>query len=170
MWYSWKRSVAICEVIGRQSAYAQVLTPGLSAVIVSAATMIPKVPAPTWPAFFPPGVPPEDAISATGLAFRLVRTIPPVADDFLATVKEYPDRTYEGEEFVNACATSFHTDLEASTRTRGRYKGLRTRRIARGVLGAELGAQKPTGGRCHLSVWLFVEARPHLAFATDGEI
>ena len=122
-----------------------------------------------WPAFFPPGVPPADATPATGIAFRLVRALPPLADDFRATVEEFPERLYEGEDRVNACATSFHTHIEASQRTRKRYKGLRERRIARGLLVADLGAQKLTGGAAHLRVWLFVEATPHLVFTTDGE-
>lgn len=126
----------------------------------------------SWPADFPVGVPPRDAVPARGTAFRLVKSIPPTADDFLATIVEHPNpsRQYEGDDLVNAHAASFHTDLEASKRTRKRYKGLRERRIASGVLVAEFGVQKPTYGPGHLSVWLYEQARPHPSFVKDAEV
>ncbi len=129
-----------------------------------------KEPLKKWPDFFVPGAPPADAAPASGEAFRLVPGIPPNPNDFRATREEFPERSYEGIELINSCATSFHTALEASKRTRQRYKGLKLHRIARGTLTSNHGVQKPTGGRDHLSVWLFLDARPHLAFTVDAEI
>lgn len=122
-----------------------------------------------WPAFFPEGVPPEDSVPATGIAYRLVRTIPPRGEDFCSTLEERRDHNFTGEHLVNACGTSFHTNLQASRRTRKRYRGLRDRKIATGELTTRMGRQKPTYTPGHLTVWLFVDAQPHLAFVTDAE-
>lgn len=87
-----------------------------------------------WPAFYSEGAPPDDSVPANGIAYRFVRVIPPCREDFQATLEDPRGRTFIGEELVNACGTSFHTNLEASRRTRKRYKGLRNRKIATGEL------------------------------------
>lgn len=122
-----------------------------------------------WPSFYSEGVPPDDSVPANGVAYRLVRVIPPDRQDFRSTIEEGSGRTFAGEDFVNACGTSFHTNLESSRRTRKRYRGFRDRKIATGALTPDMGRQKPTYGDGHLTVWLFVDARPQVAFVQDAE-
>lgn len=123
-----------------------------------------------WPSFFPKDVPPADAVDAEGRAFRLVRGIPSAPGDFLSTFEENPGREH-GDHFWMACGASLHTKLEGSQKTRQRYKPLRERRIAVGVLNAEHGKMKPTPGfhPSHITVWFRVGATPHLSFVDDAE-
>lgn len=125
-----------------------------------------------WPDFFPAGVPPAAASNASGRAFRLVRTIPSQEIDFLPSCVEYPSRwTSDSPHYPQACGASFHTSLEASRRTRLRFRPLRGRLIAEGILVEAHGKMLTTGNDPHhITVWVRVDSEIHLAFAANAEL
>lgn len=125
----------------------------------------------TWPDVFPEGVPPSSATDADGVAYRIVRTIPANPVDFRSTWDEQPKRraTFAGEDLVHAHGCSLHRELADSVRTRDKFPALRTRRIARGELEASHGVVEPTRGQSHITLWMYVEARPDTAFFADAE-
>lgn len=121
-----------------------------------------------WPAFFPDGVPPETATAASGVAYRLVRQLPPDKSDFRSSHEENPKRDF-GEDFWMACGVSFHKRLADARRTRARFKPLRKRMIARGTLRSEFGVMLRTGSGSHLTVWLRKGVTPHESFTENAE-
>lgn len=123
-----------------------------------------------WPDYFPDDVPPWDAVAASGTVFRLVSAVPPPKGDFQSTFETNP-RNY-GADMWRACGTSLHGELEHCVRTRKRYKALRAKRIAVGVLIESFGVMKGTPNRTspsHITVWFRVASKPHEAFTTDAE-
>jgi hypothetical protein len=125
-----------------------------------------------WPDFFPHDVPPGEACPAQGSAFRLVKVIPPAESDFLSTFEETPDRMY-GDSFWKACGISFFRHLGCINRTRKRYKPLRQRLIAVGVLKEQHGVQMATPnkeGGSHFTVWKPKDALIHPDFTEDGDL
>jgi hypothetical protein len=117
-----------------------------------------------WPNYFPLGVPPDDAVDANGPVYRLVKLCPPQANDFLSSYEEYPGRSFHDLE--NACGMSVYRLIQDVQRTRNRYRPLRNRRIAIGVLLPEFGRMKPTptNGDSHYTVWLRCSANLGPAF------
>ena len=126
-----------------------------------------------WPNYYPADVPPEHASHASGVAYRIVRTIPPSAIDFRSTHEEWTERgvPVPAELLWMACGTSVHTELEGSVATRRRFKPLRNRRIVVGELVAAHGKMLPTQGDhpSHVTVWFYVGSTPELAFTIDAE-
>jgi hypothetical protein len=114
-----------------------------------------------WPATFPPGTPPADAVPADGLLLRLVKTLPPQPSDFLPSIEEHPGRPYD--DLVVAYGVSFSRKVKDLKRKQTRYHPLRDKVIARVTLTPPLGKMRRTGSRSHTTVWFRSAARPHLA-------
>lgn len=130
----------------------------------------------TFPEFYPEGVPPDGAVEARGLVYRIVRAIPPNADDFISSLEEHKklgiQREY-GDSLWMACGTSLFKDLADSKRTRDRYKYFRTRKIAHGSLSAVLGKMMDTPVEdkpSHLTAWFYSGAKPYEHVKGDAEL
>jgi hypothetical protein len=124
-----------------------------------------------WPEFFPPDVPPKEASPASGSTFRIVKSIPPSESDFMSTIEEYPDRTFENDTLGKRYGTSFYRKLECIKATRKRYPKLRSHSIVVGTLTGEHGVQlsTPSRGNSHLTVWIYPKSQIHLDFTLDAE-
>jgi hypothetical protein len=126
-----------------------------------------------WPSYYPAGVPPDEAKDAAGCAFRIVKTIPPAAADFRSSFEEYTEKgtPIPANKLVQAYGTSLHTDITGSRETRNRFRPLRNRRIATGILVSAHGKMMETGGihPSHITVWFRLRAQPELAFLDDAE-
>jgi hypothetical protein len=128
-----------------------------------------------WPAGFPLGCPPPDAVQASGTVYRVVYSDPPIADDFKPWIEENWHVTDEhgnpkawaisvSDILTDAQATAEGMRLREQAR---RVPGLRARMIAVGSLRAEFGMMKPTPSRknlSHRSWWLCVGVDPSRAF------
>lgn len=132
----------------------------------------------TFPAWFPPGCPPEDAMDAAGVIFRFVSHDPPSPDDFLS----HEEMEFRGGETpvlhhskCNRCSLSVYDSLVSAKATLKKLKenhkartGLAYRysAIAKGELSAELGKMKQTGkDPSHHDWWPYVGISRHDRFS-----
>lgn len=124
-----------------------------------------------WPSFFPNGIPPAGARVASGQAYRIVRTIPPLPTDFRSTYEDDVDRLGHPRDSTDPSlyGTSLHLSLAGSVATRKRFPPLRGRRIATGTLVPRHGQMSEADARSHITVWFKVEAQPHRDFSVDAE-
>ena len=124
-----------------------------------------------WPEFFPPDVPPKEAIPASGSAFRLVKNLPPSESDFMSTIEESPDRTFDNDMIGMCYGTSFFRKLECIKAKQKRYKSFRNRSIVVGTLTSKHGVQlsTPSQGNSHLTVWICPKSQIYLDFTLDAE-
>lgn len=117
----------------------------------------------TWPSFYPSCCPPDDATSAEGVVFRLVRNDPPSADDFLPWSVEN-DRV-DKSTHCQSCAVSVFDRLDDVRQMQRRVPAQRPKPVAEGELKSEMGVTKPTGkNRGHRSWWLPEGIDPSPAF------
>lgn len=128
-----------------------------------------ELPQLTWPACYPPGVPPVGAVPASGHAFRMVAVIPPTADDFISKYEEDPTRKFKPWQELSKYSVSFFRDHDIVLEYRGRYKNNRNKLIVSGTLDASHGVQKE-GHDSHVDMWRFGGAVIHPAFTTSGEV
>lgn len=110
-----------------------------------------------WPTYFPDGCPPDGAVPADGVVFRLVGQVPPTLMDFRPVRIEQPHRDLEHCLCI-ACGLSVNRKIEDTERLRRRVPAFRNKRIARGVLAHSLGVMRHTpssgGGPSHHTWWL----------------
>ncbi len=102
----------------------------------------------------PIGCPPLDAarITAEVTIFRLVRTLPPLADDFRSQRAEHP-----GKYFTNECLArglSVHA-LRRDSELAAKLPTLKGRQVCAVRLTADSGHLKPTGKPSHHTWWPF---------------
>ena len=88
----------------------------------------------------PDGCPPDAAeeITASREVFRLVRTNPPTAADFLSQRQEKPDRAFPGVTECQACGLSVFAEKKDAARVL-KLPHLRNRRLGRVILSAGAG-------------------------------
>lgn len=128
-----------------------------------------------FPHFYPDGVPPDDAVDANGIAYRIVREIPPKSMDFRSTYEDHLEqgkRADYGDSLWMACGTSLFKELEDSQKARMRYKPFRQRKIAFGPLASTLGKMKDTPAidkPSHVTAWFYLDAKPHEHIKEDAE-
>ena len=72
-----------------------------------------------WPDHFPDDCPPENALSASGEVYRLVRKVPPKKLDFKSHRENQPNRKFNAPE-CTVCGLSVYTDTEDIHRLRRR--------------------------------------------------
>lgn len=119
-----------------------------------------------WPDFFPEGIPPDEAIEASGAMFRLVDDCPPTESDFASSIEENPSREF-GDKLWQAFGVSMYKDQIEAEKTRARYAPLRSKKIARGELSGKQGVKMHTPSRTsksHHTIWLVKESNVHSAF------
>jgi hypothetical protein len=116
-----------------------------------------------WPEYFPDQCPPSDARQDELSVFRLVTNCPPTANDFLPTIIESPHRRFSGEELCLACGVSVFKDKADILKTRERFKPLRDKKLAYGMIKPTDGLIKETGQPSHVTWWLRTD-HPHASF------
>lgn len=117
-----------------------------------------------WPDYFPEQCPPVDARKDELAVFRLVSNNPPTSGDFLPTIKESPPhRDFSDEVLCIACGVSVFKNIDDIVKKRTRYKALRDKKVARGIIMPNDGLVKETFGLSHVTWWLQTE-EPHATF------
>jgi len=133
----------------------------------------------TWPDYFPDGCPPQDAVAASGTAYRLCLKR---AVGGIARAKEFrphklfPDPT-TGKAECHRCDVSLDDDLQNLLKLRqtvadkvGRHYLKRVPAV--GDLQPEWGAMKLTpsdDSPTHRSLWLYDGVNPHESFTVVAE-
>jgi len=119
----------------------------------------------TWPDNFSDDIPPEDAVPAAGLVYRLVDSIPPTEKDFLPYNIEKP--SYEPPDDrcrIRSFGISTWSKKSKIVKAREKYPAAEqfgNKLIASGDLVAELGViQRSRSG--HVTLWKQVGSKPHL--------
>ncbi len=117
-----------------------------------------------WFDDFPEQCPPSDARQDTLEVFRLVSNIPPRADDFLATKREFPHRNFADDVLCNAHGVSVFQKHDDILKKREHFKkALGHKKIAVGTITQDDGLVKETGGLSHVTWWLQTD-EPHKTF------
>ena len=111
-----------------------------------------------WPSFLPKNCPPDDAVPADGVVYRLVRQDPPAQRDFVPQRNAGSRSSFPGSECI-ASGLSVLRELDDAVRLRKRVPAFKNRTIARGELRPEAGVTRHTpskkdGGGSHLTWWV----------------
>jgi hypothetical protein len=123
-----------------------------------------------WPDYYPPGVPPLDAVDTQGVFFRLVKVLPPQRDCFASTHEEYPNRhrnpRLSDDDKKNVYGASFFDTHMAAADAKEKFPNtLGDRLVAQGELKGFMGKMKKTRGPSHYTMWLKVDCGIHNHFA-----
>lgn len=116
-----------------------------------------------WPDYFPEQCPPSEARVDELRVFRLVSNNPPIPSDFLPTLIEQPHREFNRENLCYACGVSVFKDIADVKTKMARYKPLRNKRIAVGVILRQDGLVLETFSGTHVTWWL-TTTTPHVNF------
>ena len=122
-----------------------------------------------WPDYFPKQCPPADARQDELTVFRLVSNCPPVREDFLPTVIEYPHRDFSEDQICLACGVSVFKNKSDILKKKNRYAPLKAKKIAQGTIQASDGLVKETGQHSHITWWLQTD-QPHSAFQEVADV
>jgi hypothetical protein len=120
-----------------------------------------------WREHLPSDCPPEDAISANGLVYRLVDKVNFDEQDFFSYRELYPERQWDGITECVAGGISIYTDIEGIHRLRRRVKSMRHKKLIAGQLEPTHGKMKHTPSETHISHhtwWIPLEAKPWEVF------
>ncbi len=124
---------------------------------------VPDGPEYRWPNHFPPGCPPADAVSCSGVVFRLVAGEPLGPSDFLSWWDEGKADGLEGDKLSQSCGLSVTREVAELQRMRRKVPGFRGKLVASGELMPRVGKMKPTpsgGLRSHCTWWVPLGIRP----------
>ena len=106
----------------------------------------------TWPAHYPKGCPPADAMDADGQFYRFVSNDPPQGDDFLSLRQLNPRRTYpDVATECQSCGLSLLQDASDAKRMKSRIPAFRNKLVAIGALRPDCGRVLPTPSRSSTS-------------------
>lgn len=124
----------------------------------------------SWPTYYPPGVPPVDAVDTKGTFYRLVKVLPPQRDCFASTHEECPNRhrspRLSPEDKINVYGASFYDNHIAAAEVKEKFaNALGNRLVAKGELKEYMGKMKKTRGPSHYTMWLKVDCGIHNHFA-----
>ena len=127
------------------------------------------LPSCSGPDYYPENCPPVVAEPASGTVYRLVRSDPPQAEDFLSTWEEFPGRFPEPN--IKISGTSVYTDQKDIPRLKKRIGHLRNRKTAKGELNSTLGMilHTPSYEKSHHTWWIPIRAEPWLVFKVISE-
>lgn len=121
-----------------------------------------------WPEYFPEQCPPAEARVDDLRVFRLVVNRPPTNQDFLPTLIEHPHRVFNASVLCLACGVSVFKNIEDAKKTRKKFKPLRNKQIAAGVITKEDGCVLETCADSHVTWWLQTDT-PHRNFREVNE-
>lgn len=116
-----------------------------------------------WPDYFPDRCPPRDARQDELEVFRLVSGALPSADDFLPSIVATPHRNFPPDTACIACGVSVFKKLEDILARQQRYKGLRSKAVAKGTITSADGVVLETLQPSHVTWWLQTD-QPHATF------
>lgn len=125
-----------------------------------------------FPAYFPEGCPPENAMSEEIILFRLCKTDVPAAEDFVTFYQCNPKK-YAG--MIQAYGLSMYPSVEDCERARRKSPKLRDTRkgIACGCVDAEKGKILRTPSKAnpaHITWWIYEGVKPHTFFSSCGKV
>lgn len=106
---------------------------------------------PEWPTHFPPGCPPTDADSLSGIVYMLVSASPPTPKDMECAMDR--DVFKDGPPCERA-SLSCARNSSHLVQLRSNSKRLRNHVVAVATFQPEHGKIKPTRGPGHYSMWL----------------
>lgn len=119
-----------------------------------------------WPAHFPEGCPPNDALETDHQVFRFIRGDAIEPTDFHSEKERHPDRDYARKECM-ASGVSVQPSLEGVREIREAVAGFKRMKLAKGTLvnGDGRIRHTPTGhSTTHHTWWLSVNVNPLLRF------
>ncbi|HHX8321780.1 TPA: hypothetical protein ACVOYR_000452 [Vibrio alginolyticus] len=118
-----------------------------------------------YPDYYPDDMPPKDAIAASGTAFRLVNSNPPVKTCFSSTLEENPGRkAKKPTDREMLYGSSLFTQKKEALKKKKLFKPLRQKLLSTGALIEDDGVMKETGGHHHVTVWFKTDSEPHTRF------
>lgn len=106
----------------------------------------------TWPDHFPENCPPEEAIPASGLVYRLLKDDHIQPWDFLSHRERFPNKNFFLPE-CQVCGLSVYLDIEGVRKMQRRVSSMRGKKLCYGTLTPEMGAMKPTGHEISHRTW-----------------
>ncbi|GAA6170957.1 hypothetical protein NBRC116592_06270 [Colwellia sp. KU-HH00111] len=124
-----------------------------------------------WPDGFPPGVPIEEAIPASGKVYRLVKNIPPTEQDFQMYREDRPDIHFTKDKIPFSYGVSVWSELSRIVREKERYPSpeqFGNKTIVGGELTDDLGLMYAcTVNEGHVTLWSQEGAEPHLQICEE---
>ncbi|QGJ40959.1 hypothetical protein E4179_11895 [Citrobacter freundii] len=124
----------------------------------------------TFPDYFPSGVPPKEAIDASGEFYRLTKAKPPGKDCFLNMRDENPKRMgrFKGLSLKCCYGVSVYTEEQSLVNAFDKFpEGVGERFIAKGTLESADGVMLKTGApdSTHFTIWIGKDAEIHKKFS-----
>ena len=124
----------------------------------------------TFPDYFPSGVPPKEAIDASGEFYRLTKAKPPGKDCFLNMRDENPKRMgrFKGLSLKCCYGVSVYTEEQSLVNAFDKFpEGIGERFIAKGTLEGADGVMLKTGApdSTHFTIWIGKDAEIHKKFS-----
>lgn len=124
----------------------------------------------TFPDYFPSGVPPKEAIDASGEFYRLTKAKPPGKDCFLNMRDENPKRMgrFKGLSLKCCYGVSVYTEEQSLLNAFDKFpEGIGERFIAKGTLESADGVMLKTGApdSTHFTIWIGKDAEIHKKFS-----
>ncbi|WP_368893230.1 hypothetical protein [Kluyvera ascorbata] len=124
----------------------------------------------TFPDYFPSGVPPKEAIDASGEFYRLTKAKPPGKDCFLNMRDENPKRMgrFKGLSLKCCYGVSVYTEEQSLVNAFDKFpEGIGERFIAKGTLESADGVMLKTGApdSTHFTIWIGKDAEIHKKFS-----
>jgi hypothetical protein len=108
----------------------------------------------SYPHDFPANVPPNDAKPANGIAYRLVRNIPPLKEDFCGYYKEPYLKCRPKNPKPNFFGTSMFRDYQETEIARELHKPQREKKIVVGELNPSHGVISKENKNTHFDAWV----------------
>lgn len=112
----------------------------------------------SWPEFFPPNCPPEDASGADGEIYIFISNDKPISESFTCKGVRFPGQVYD--DMCMACGLSVAKSLEKCEASRRRVPSLRKKQLLYADLEEAVGRIKHTplpGIEHHFTWWVPVE-------------
>ncbi len=124
----------------------------------------------TFPDYFPSGVPPKEAIDASGEFYRLTKAKPPGKDCFLNMRDENPKRMgrFKGLPLKCCYGVSVYTEEQSLINAFDKFpEGIGERFIAKGTLESADGVMLKTGApdSTHFTIWIGKDVEIHKKFS-----
>lgn len=124
----------------------------------------------TFPDYFPSGVPPKEAIDASGEFYRLTKAKPPGKNCFLNMRDENPKRMgrFKGLSLKCCYGVSVYTEEQSLVNAFDKFpEGIGERFIAKGTLESADGVMLKTGApdSTHFTIWIGKDAEIHKKFS-----
>lgn len=133
------------------------------------------VPESSFPDYYPKNVPPDNAIDANGVFFRLVKNDPASLHCFDDMYTENPKRLkrFTGIKLKCCYGTSLYSDEKSVLNAFEKFpEGVGTRHVAKGELNPSDGKMLKTGApdTTHYTLWFVKDHQVHKKFSCIKEV